>query len=221
VLEIGCGTGLETIPLAKAGVNVLAVDLSARMLAELVRKAHAASVDDRVVTRKGSIGQMSRIVNDLAPGSFDGAFSHFGALNCEPNIDGLPATLHRLVKPNGRISLGFLNRTSLAEIVRFAASLRPGRSLARLGAILPVGQSQFGVPVFPHGPAQVRRLFSPFFAAEKAIGVSVLLPPSHLGRRLLRYPELLSLLEAADGSVARRPLFRFLGDYFLMQMVRR
>ena len=221
VLEIGCGTGLETIPLAKAGVNVLAVDLSAKMLAELDGKARAASIDDRVVTRKGSVGELRSIVSDLAPGSFDGAFSHFGALNCEPNLDGLPATLHRLVKANGRISLGVLNRTSLAEMVRFAAGMRPRRALARLHATLPVAQSQFGVLVFPHGPGQVRRLFWPFFAAEKAIGVSVLLPPAHLGRRLLRHPELLSLLEAVDHSVARRPLFRYLGDYFLMQMVRR
>src|SRR2546422_10578696 len=167
VLELGCGTGLETIPLAEAGAQIVAVDISAKMLAELDRKARAASVRDRVETRKGSIREHQRILSDFGPGSFDGAFSHFGALNCEPNLDGLPATLHRLVKANGRISLGVLNRTSLAEMVRFAAGMRPRRALARLHATLPVAQSQFGVLVFPHGPGQVRRLFWPVFSAGK------------------------------------------------------
>ncbi len=221
VLELGCGTGLETIPLAETGVNVVAFDISAKMLAELDRKARAADLGDRIVTRKGLISELSTIVTEFGPGSFDGAFSHFGALNCEPNLGGLPTTLHQLVKPNGRVSLGVLNRTSLAEMVLFVAALRPRRAFARLRSALPVGQSQFGVFVLPYGPAEVRRLFTPFFRVEKTFGVSVVLPPSHLGGRLHRHPRLLSLLESIDGSVVDRPMFRYLGDYFLMQLVRR
>src|SRR5256886_9686130 len=55
VLELGCGTGLETIPLAEAGVNIVAVDISSRMLAELDRKIHATSLGNRITTRKGTI----------------------------------------------------------------------------------------------------------------------------------------------------------------------
>src|SRR5439155_1418000 len=84
VLELGCGTGLETIPLAEAGVEILALDISRQMLHELNRKARAASIADRIETRRGPISDLSEIANDLVPGSFDGAFSHFGALNCEP-----------------------------------------------------------------------------------------------------------------------------------------
>jgi len=221
VLELGCGTGLETIPLAEAGAQIVAVDISAKMLAELDRKARAASVRDRVETRKGSIRELQRTLSDFGPGAFDGAFSHFGALNCEPNLDGLPSTLHQLIKAKGKVSLGVLNRTSLVEMMLFTASLRPSRAFARLRSTLAVGRSQFGVQVFPYGPGAIRRLFRPFFAEEEAIGVSVLLPPSHLGGRLLPHPTLLALLESIDASVADRPLFRFLGDYFLMQMVRR
>jgi len=221
VLEVGCGTGLETIPLAESGAQVLAVDISAKMLAELERKVRAARVQDRVELRKGSIRELQNVLSDVRPGTFDGAFSHFGALNCEPNLNGLPSILHRLIKTNGKVSLGVLNRTSLAEMVLFTASLRPSRALARLQSALGVGRSQFGVQVFPYGPGAIRRLFRPFFAEEKAIGVSVLLPPSHLGGRLLPHPTLFGLLESLDASVAERPLFRFLGDYFLMQVVRR
>ena len=220
VLELGCGTGLETIPLAEAGVNVVAVDISSRMLAELDRKVHATSLGNRITTRKGTIAQLSTIVSDFGPGSFDGAFSHFGAINCEPALAGLPATLHRLIKPAGRISLGIVNRMSIAEMLLFTASLRPKRAFARFRSG-PVRLSQFGVPVFLYGAQEVRRLFWPFFAKEKTTGVSVLLPPPYLGRRLQGHPGLRSLLQSMDGSVAHRPPFRNLGDYFLMQLVRR
>src|SRR5438034_2308427 len=112
VLELGCGTGLETIPLAASGVNVVALDISAQMLAELERKANAASLARRIITRKGLLSDLSEIVSEFGPGSFDGAFSHFGALNCEPSLNGLPEALHERVKPVGRLSLGDLNRTS-------------------------------------------------------------------------------------------------------------
>lgn len=221
VLELGCGTGLETIPLAESGVNVVALDLSAKMLAELERKATQVSLTRRIVARKGVLSDLSGIVSEFGPGSFDGAFSHFGALNCEPLLSGLPEALHQLVRPAGRTSLGVLNRTSLLEMVLFGATFRPRRALARLGGALPVGRSQFGVAVFPRGPGEMRRLFSPLFAVEKTMGVSILLPPAHLGARLRRRPALLSLAKSIDRSVARRPLFRSLGDYFLMELVRR
>src|SRR2546427_12588938 len=190
------------------------------MLAELDRKVHATSLGNRITTLKGTIAQLSTIVSDFGPGSFDGAFSHFGAINCEPALTGLPATLHRLIKPTGRISLGIVNRISIAEMLLFTASLRPERAFARLRSG-PVRLSQFGVPVFLYGAQEVRRLFWPFFAKEKTTGVSVLLPPPYLGRRLQGHPGLRSLLQSMDGSVAHRPPFRNLGDYFLMQLVRR
>jgi Methylase involved in ubiquinone/menaquinone biosynthesis len=41
VLEIGCGTGRVTLPLASAGVEIVGLDVSAPMLAEARRKADA------------------------------------------------------------------------------------------------------------------------------------------------------------------------------------
>lgn len=43
-LEIACGTGRLTIPLAKAGVNILGIDISDEMLSEAKRKAAKENV---------------------------------------------------------------------------------------------------------------------------------------------------------------------------------
>src|SRR5712691_3751978 len=102
VLEIGCGTGLETIPLAQTGVDVVAVDICAKMLEELNKKISALSLRDRIERRKGSASELPAVVHEFGPGSFDGAFSHFGALNCEPHLDPIPAALHQLLRSEER-----------------------------------------------------------------------------------------------------------------------
>ena len=49
VLEIGCGTGQATVPLARLGCQIVAVELGAE-LAELARRNLAAFPDVEVVT---------------------------------------------------------------------------------------------------------------------------------------------------------------------------
>ena len=221
VLELGCGTGLETIPLAEAGVNVVALDISSKMLEELNRKSRASSPRGRIETHQARLADLPKVVDELGPGSFDGAFSHFGALNTEPQIEKVPPALHRLVKPNGKISLGGWNRTCLAEMVLFGIGLRPERALARFHASAPIGSSRFGIPVFPYGPGEVKRLFSPLFAPVKSFGVSVFVPPYDLGKHFNAHSELISLLEVGDRLVRDLPLFRYLGDHFLLELRRR
>lgn len=44
VIDLGCGTGNITIPLAKMGCSVIGVDISEEMLAEAQRKAYSEEV---------------------------------------------------------------------------------------------------------------------------------------------------------------------------------
>ena len=54
VLEIGCGTGRVTIPLAAAGIEITGLDISASMLEEVRRKADRDSVRIIWVEANGS-----------------------------------------------------------------------------------------------------------------------------------------------------------------------
>ena len=49
VLEVGCGTGTETLSLARKGVRVIASDISQKMLDVLSKKASSAGLSDEIV----------------------------------------------------------------------------------------------------------------------------------------------------------------------------
>lgn len=54
-LDVGAGTGRATLPLAEAGLRVLAVDPSAAMLERLRANAERAGVGDRVTLREAAL----------------------------------------------------------------------------------------------------------------------------------------------------------------------
>ncbi|HEX2164938.1 MAG TPA: class I SAM-dependent methyltransferase, partial [Thermoanaerobaculia bacterium] len=102
VLDAGCGTGLDALALARRGVRVTAVDVSAGMLAVLAR-SHAEEPGLPVEARQADLA-------DLAvwpEASFDGVVSSFaGASAVDPAA--FAAAARRLLRPGGRMVLHLL-----------------------------------------------------------------------------------------------------------------
>lgn len=74
ILELAAGTGRLTIPLAEAGHDVTALDISPEMLDRLGRKDADRLTGGRITT---FVGDMAR---DLPPGPFDLVFIAFNSL---------------------------------------------------------------------------------------------------------------------------------------------
>jgi SAM-dependent methyltransferase len=96
VLEIGCGTGRVTIPLAAAGVDITGLDVSSSMLAEAKRKAQQQSLEIRWVQADGrnfELGQRyTLILMPFNPCELDLLLEHHGFHSEEKlgNFDGSP-----------------------------------------------------------------------------------------------------------------------------------
>ncbi len=221
VLEIGAGTGIETLPLAAAGIRVVATDISAGMLERLTSKANATGLERMIEVHHLAAHQLEELERVYEPGSFQGAFSTFGALNCEPAWRGVVPTLARLVAPGGALVLGIWNRVCLVELAGYTIAGRPRRAFARLSSPAPVGLTRFGIPVYPSTVAEYRRAFAPSFQVESILGVPVVLPPYDLMRHMPNPDALVPLLAAVDERI--RPWFPFnrMGDHFLMVLRRR
>jgi SAM-dependent methyltransferase len=108
-LDLGCGTGWDTVALARAGYRTVGLDISP----EALRIAVGRAAEARVTTefRVGDARDMS-----LPPESFDlvidrGCFHHFGAADRERYV----AEVGRVLRPGGELYL----RGSVREVFPF------------------------------------------------------------------------------------------------------
>jgi SAM-dependent methyltransferase len=219
ILEIGCGSGMETLPLLEGGHRVTAVDISARMLATVRRKAEQAHVIDRLTTREMPARDLRTLADEGA--EFDAAFSTYGALNCEPDLAGIPAALSRVMRPGAPFVTAVYNRWCLFELAGYSLSLQPRRAMGRRTNPVRVGASRFCVDVYAHSVSEFERLFGPLFRLERLEAVPVLLPPSDLVGYANRFDRHFERLAAWDAALGRHWPLNRLGDHFLMTWTRR
>lgn len=103
VLELGCGTGRVTIPLARAGVRLVGIDRSDPMLARAVARRSRARLARRLPLVRGDIRTLP-----FADASFGMVIAPYGILQSLVRERDLVATLEavaRVLRPGGRFGL--------------------------------------------------------------------------------------------------------------------
>jgi ubiquinone/menaquinone biosynthesis C-methylase UbiE len=97
VLDVACGTGGVALRAARAGADVVGIDISADQLA----KARRAAEEERLAVRfdEGDCRELP-----YATGEFDAAASAFGAIFA-PDHARTAAELARVCRPGGRLAL--------------------------------------------------------------------------------------------------------------------
>jgi SAM-dependent methyltransferase len=129
LLDLGCGTGNHSVPLARRGYDVTGVDLSADMVAIARRKAESAGIVARFEAgdmRSASLGR-----------SFDVAvimFAALGYLIADRDVAAGLANVKRHLRPGGLLLFDVWNRTTLLREGardRITVSDEPGRQLIK------------------------------------------------------------------------------------------
>ena len=147
LLEIGAGTGFETVPLLAAGHPVVVVDLSPRMLEGLAARAAVAGLEERLTCRPGRLSALGEALQEFPDRSFDGAYSTFGAFNLEEDLGSAPATFARVLRPQAHLVFTTLNRPGGAPHPVGGGDREPDRRV-------PAGPSRDARrnrPIPPHG----------------------------------------------------------------------
>jgi SAM-dependent methyltransferase len=223
LLEIGCGTGDEALALGRAGYRVVATDISAAMIETAQAKAEpgAAGVQWLVLPA----GQLANLLGRYGPGSFDGAYASFGALNCEPDLDRAAAAVSDLLRPGAPFVCSVMNRWCAWEILWGLVHLRPRQAFRRLkhgwlDAGLASSQGRLSVPTRYYSPRSFARHFEPSFRVQQVRGLPVLLPPPYLAHLLQRFPVAFSRLEEIERRIRDRYPFSSMGDHTLLVMLR-
>jgi 2-polyprenyl-6-hydroxyphenyl methylase/3-demethylubiquinone-9 3-methyltransferase len=114
VADIGCGAGLISEPLAKAGAAVTAIDASERNIAIARRHAKDAGLE---------INYRCSLPEQLAAegASFDAVLS-LEVVEHVTDVRLFLKTIAGLVRPGGRLILGTMNRTALSWLIGIVAA---------------------------------------------------------------------------------------------------
>ena len=221
LLDIGCGSGMETLPLLRSGHEILAVDISEQMLEVVRAKARAEGLQERLHTQRLAARDLGALVAGWGEGSVDGAYSTYGALNCEPDLAPVASALARLLPGGASFVAGVYNRWCLFEMLGYGLSGRPGRARARWTNPVLVGTSRFCVDVYAYSVPSFRRIFDAAFVAIRTEGVAVVLPPSDLAIYAEKLSHHFGRLANLDRAIGGRWPGNLFGDHFLLTLERR
>jgi SAM-dependent methyltransferase len=217
VLEMSCGTGEDALHLAERGVRILATDPSAGMLEMARKKMLAEGCSDRIELRRLSIEQLGELREQFA-GGFGGAFSNFGGFNFVANVPAAARTLGALVKPGGRVVLCIVGPFVPWEWAWFLARGQPGKAFRRLQ---PGGATWRGVKVYYPTIRSTLRAFRADFRAVRVGGLGALVPPPYTERWALKHSSLVARLDRLERRIESWPLVAWLGDHYIVELLRR
>jgi ubiquinone/menaquinone biosynthesis C-methylase UbiE len=198
VLDVGCGTGVDALSLMASGVKVRALDASREMV--------------HVARRKGVFAEhLAAEQLDQLDGSYDGALSNFGVLNCVPELQTLAKQLSRLVKRGGSLALCYMGRFCAWETAHYLRSGQFHKATRRLSS---KGRAtSLGVAVHYPSVDGVTQAFHPDFRLLNWKGIGILVPPSYIsGFDQSRVAALASI----DRRIAHMPVLRALSDHRLL-----
>jgi SAM-dependent methyltransferase len=224
VLEIGCGTGLDTAFLVSRGVRVVACDPSEAMVGRTLSSLAADRASAQATVLPCGLENLPMFLDAFGEREpFDGIFSNFGALNCVACLEPLRQLAADALKPGGIILLGLMGRTCVAEAVYFALTGR-GKLIRRrrAGGAVSVPVAGVDVPTYYHRTRDVAAALGAQFTLASVTGVGVAIPPPYFEPRWQRLPSIVRApLAAVDSAIAAWPPFNRLGDHALLQFVKR
>ncbi len=210
LLEINCGTGIDSIWFAEQGLRVTATDDAPGMLAELERKL-ARPDGLRIDHRRCSFLELER----LAPLQVNAVFSNFGGINCTEALTEVLNGIDARLVPGGICALVIMPRFSpweLGETLRgnFAFAFRRYRKGGTLAQVE-------GVPFrcWYHDARHVRKAL-PTYAVLHRMALSFFMPPPHLGPFAKRHPLIVRVAALFERSFCRWPFIRSRGDHYLI-----
>lgn len=213
LLDVSCGTGLDSLFLAERGMAVTGMDISPGMISQLREKASRAGLSDRIEAHVADYAGLG----SWPSRNYDGIVSAFAGLNTAPDLGEFSRHAAGLLRPNGRMVLHLLNRFSLWE---WAGMVRDGRwsEARRLGS---TGERRFSI-----GDLELRhhvfyprdaysRYFSREFLLDECYGVGFLRPP-HTIRRIP--PAVIRGLGALERPLGSHRPFRNWGRFFVLDL---
>jgi len=216
ILDLGCGTGEDTVWMANQGISIFAVDASSKMIEMAHQKAVGSNVSDSITFRQADFANLS------LDSRFDGALSNFGAVNCVENLNALAEQLSIAIKPGGRVVFVVMGPYCPWEIIWYLLHGRVGQAFRRfrssVDAHVANGKT---IRIWYPSPKRFQKEFAPFFEKEKIVGIGSLTPPPYMGRLVAMWKTMFKMMWRLEHTFGSYFPLTWLNDHFLMVLKRK
>jgi len=219
LVDLGCGTGLDAARMAQLGHRVTATDWSPEMVRRTRDRAQSERLTDRVQAIHIGAHELRRLGGD---GSFDGAYSNLGAMNCVPELAAVSHECARLLKPGGALVFTVIGRICPWEVGYYLRRGCWARVKVRYTrGLVPVSMNKRTIWTYYYSPREFYRAFEDHFRLAHYRGLCVFAPPPYLTSIREKHARWYERLWRVDRRLAGWPLLRALGDHFLIVMRKR
>ncbi|MBL6449797.1 class I SAM-dependent methyltransferase [Fulvivirga sp. 29W222] len=218
ILELNCGTGEDAIHLAGKGHQVLATDLSQKMITIAISKAEKLGFAQQISFLQCDL---NNIANAVFTKKFDLIFSNFGGLNCidAMSMQNLSKVVSRLLKPEGRFIGVIMPAFCLWESVYFLSKfdIKNAFRRSKRGPVMAQLDKQ-QVETWYYTPARIRRLFQSEFQITGLCPIGFFLPPSYLESFFKKRSGFLNTLDRIEDSINAWSFLSNYSDHFLIDL---
>ena len=212
VLEINCGTGEDALHFGELGANVLATDISEKMVNVAHQKtSHLDNVSCQVL----DINALKEFEPDK---KFDLIFSNFGGLNClsESELRSFFKNTTQKLEKDGVLALVIMPNFCLWETFYFSSKLQFSKAFRRRskqGVMANVDGQE--VKTYYYSPSQIKE-FATQFAVLKTAPIGFYTPPSYLNDFFHNRPKTIKKLAKRDENRLNRAYLASFSDHFLI-----
>ena len=228
ILDVGCGTGTEAISLAKGGLHIVATDSAPGMISQLQAKAAvlgAGETRERIMALVLPAAHLGELTRQYGHSSFDGAYSSFGPLNCEPELATVSSALGGLIRPGGKVVISVLGRFCVWETAWYLLHGELRQAFRRWGgraeATVRGAWQDERISVFYWSADHVERSFAADFTLVQRTALPWILPPQYLSGIFKSRMRLFRLLTAVENRTANYWPANVIGDHIRFTFMRK
>jgi len=214
ILELNCGTGEDAIWMAQQGHQVLATDVSIKMLEESNKKLVIAGLDKKIQTKQFDLTDPK---NFEPKQKFDLVFSNFGGLNCLSieELNSLSSSLNPWLKKDAQLVFVIMPKhTQLDSWYRLLKFKWTSRKERRKG-FTEVNLNGVDVPCYYHNVEEIKSAFQDFKVQEYQ---SISFLPSYFESFAQRRPTLFKYLLRYEERKLNKPQDVNQSDHYLITL---
>ncbi len=214
ILELNCGTGEDACHFAQQGHQVIATDISRKMLEQTLHKATSKGLN--IKTQTLDIATISKTNFEY---KFDLIFSNFGGLNClsPEQLQAISLAIPRLLNEKGRFIAVLMPKKCWIESFYFLAKGQFKEAFRR-NTTSAIGVNLHGhtVQTWYYSPSNFYDFFQQHFSKKTSIAIGMI--PSYLEFLLHKNTFVKNTILGLSNSLFKIHKSGFQADHYLIDL---